>query len=480
MVGSHFAFFNPSQVEQLRGRVLAMLADHGVKLDPHPELIPLLTAAGIRVDAESHVARFPAPVTERLLAQAPRRFTLGARRPELRLELPRPDGTFYARTNTGGHGWIDPETGAYRKTTAADLAAWAHLVNGLDEINFMPFLFCDDVPVQTADVHALAVLLQNTPKHVWVQPYSADTVAPLIRLGAAAAGGERALSQNPVISLIACSLSPRAFKFMDLEIIYRAAKAGLPIQACSLPGAGGTGPATLPGVILLAAVEILAMLVMAQAAAPGTPVVACPIIFSTDMLSGRSLQSSIESFKAASGAVQFLKAAFGLPTHNYGSGADSPVADGQSMCERAMLSMLMGLSGSDILGGAGQLEVATVVSPLQLIADNEVIGMVRRVAQGLTIDEDALACDVIAGTAPGDHFLTSKHTLKHCRSFHRPTVFTRTTREAWEREGRKDLMDKCLERHRVLMSQTPRFAPSAAETEAADAIVKEADRRLTR
>ena len=154
------------------------------------------------------------------------------------------------------------------------------------------------------------------------------------------------------------------------------------------------------------------------------------------MLSGRSLQSSVESFKAASGAVQFIKAAFGLPDPQPGSGADSPIPDGQSMSERAMLSMLMGLSGSDILGGAGQLEEATVVSPLQLIADNEVIGMVRQVARGMDIDDETLAYDVIAQTKPGDHFLTSKHTLRHCRSFLRPGVFARTTREAWEREGK--------------------------------------------
>jgi trimethylamine---corrinoid protein Co-methyltransferase len=479
MVGTHFSFFTQAQVEALRERVLALLEIHGVKLDPHPEMLPLLAAAGIQVDAD-HIARFPVQVMERLLAQAPRRFFLGARRPDLHLELPRPDGTFYARTNTGGHGWIDPETGAYRKTTAADLASWARLVNGLDEISFMPFLFCDDVPVQTADVHALAVLLKNTPKHAWVQPYSAETVQFLIRLGAAAAGGASALAQNPVISMIACSLSPRAFKYMDLEIIYRSAQAGLPIQACSLPGAGGTAPATLPGVILLAAVEILAMLAMAQAVAPGTPVVACPIIFATDMLSGRSLQSSVESFKAASGAVQFIKAAFGLPTHNYGSGADSPIPDGQSMSERAMLSMLMGLSGSDILGGAGQLEVATVVSPLQLIADNEVIGMVRQVARGMDIDDETLAWDVITATKPGDHFLTSKHTLRHCRSVHLPGVFSRTTREGWENQGKKELMDRCLERYRKIMGLESSINPPEATLRDIDGVVQEADRRLIR
>ncbi len=295
MVGHRFAFFSPRQIEMLRDRVLELLQSQGVKLDPHPAMFQALTAAGANVDTGSGMVRFPKPVMERLLEQAPRKFSLGARLPEAVLDLPRPDGTFYARTNTGGHGWIEPDTHAYRKVTSDDLARWARLVTALPEISFMAFLFCSDVPVQTADIHGLSVLLKNTPKHAWVQPYSAGSVEYLIRLGEAAAGGRSALAKNPVLSMIACSLSPKAFKHMDLEIIYHSARASLPIQACSLPGAGGTGPATTAGVILQASAEILAMLAMAQAVAPGTPVVACPIIFSTDMRTGRSLQSSVEA-----------------------------------------------------------------------------------------------------------------------------------------------------------------------------------------
>lgn len=478
MVGHTFSFFTSSQIEMLRDKVLELLQTQGVKLDPHPQMFKALADAGANVDTGGGMVRFPKPVMERLLKQAPKKFSLGARQPDAILELPRPDGTFYARTNTGGHGWIEPDTQNYRKVTSADLTAWARLVTELSEISFIAFLFCNDVPVQTADVHGLSTLLKNTPKHAWVQPYSTGSVEYLIRLGEAAAGGKSALAKNPVISMIACSLAPKAFKQMDLEIIYQSAKASLPIQACSLPGAGGTAPATTAGVILLASAEILAMLAMAQAVAAGTPVVACPIIFSTDMLTGRSLQSSVEAFKAASGAVQFIKAAFDLPTHNYGSGSDSPIPDGQGMSERAMLSMLMGLSGSDILGGAGQLEVATVLSPLQLIIDNEVIGMIRQLMRGIEITDDSLAWDVLAGTKPGEHFLTSKHTLRHCRDVHRPGVFARPTREGWERQGKKDVMDRALEHYRKLMDKENPYHCDTGLLREIDSIVGAADKQL--
>ncbi|MEW6263225.1 MAG: trimethylamine methyltransferase family protein [Thermodesulfobacteriota bacterium] len=448
MIGSYFSFYSSEQVQPLRDKVLDFLENHGMKLDEHPEMIRLLAEAGAKVDQVHHLVRFPKPLVEKCLEQAPREFILGARGQEKTLPLPRPDGTFYGRTVTGAHGWIEPETGAYRKVTSSDLVQWTRLVNHLDEISFMPFLFANDVPTATADIYGLATVLTHTDKHVWVQPYSTGSVEYLLELAATVAGGEKELRANPLVSMIACSLTPRSFKYMDLEIILRSARAGVAIQACSLPGAGGTAPATLPGVILLAVAEILAMLVMAQAAAPGTPVIACPIIFSTDMRTGRSLQSSVEAIAAASGAVQFIKAAFNLPTHNYGSGSDAPNPGAECLAQRVMLGTLMALSGSDILGGAGQLEVATAVSPLVLIADNEIMALLRRLRRGFILDDDQLALDVMAETPPGQHFLTSLHTLKHCRDAFPPRLFLGLSREAWRKAGEQDLLERALVRYR--------------------------------
>jgi len=478
MIASHFTYLDQSQIAALRDKVLEFLKQHGVKLDPHQEMLEILADAGARVDSASGMVRFPRPLLEDFLQQAPKTMTLGARTPQHRLQLPRPDGTFYARSGTGSHGWIDPETDYYRKVSLEDLANWAKLINRLDEISFLPFLFPDDAPTASADVHALAVLLKNSDKHLWVQPYSAQSVEYLIRLATAVAGGEDSLRENPLISMIACSLTPRAFKHMDLEIILRSARLGLPIHACSLPGAGGTAPATMPGVVILATAEILAMVAMAQAVAPGAPVIACPIIFSTDMKTGRSLQASVEAISGAALAIQFIKAAFGLPTHNYGSGSDAPLPDGQSMSERAMLTTFMAASGLDILGGAGQLEVATTVSPLQLMVDNEVFAMARHLMTGFELSDDQLAWEVLVETEPGQHFLTSRHTLMHCRDAFTPHNFIRCARGSWEREVQKDLWQRVREQHRDIMSQENTARLPQDQAQELDAIVQGADRRL--
>lgn len=480
MTNSFFTHFSNEQMRLLRTKVLDLLEHHGVLLDQHPEMFALLAQAGAQVDEPDGMVRFPRPVMEKLLESAPKEFIMGARNQEKALRVPRPGGGFYTRTGTGAHGWIDPESNAYRKMTKADLAQWAGLVNHLDHIDFMPFLFADDVPVETADIHGLHTLLVNCDKHIWVQPYSTGSIPYLLEMAEAVAGGMEALRANPVISIIACSLTPRTFKSMDIEIILQAARASVPIHACSLPGAGGTAPATIPAVIVLASAEILAMVAMIQAVSPGTPVVACPIVFSTDMRTGRSLQSNADALNGASGAVQFIKAAFNLPTHNYGSGTDAAHVGGQSQMERSMLTTLMALSGSDILGGAGQLEVATAVSPLQLIIDNDVFAMARRLVAGFTLDEDQLAWDVLVKTEPGQHFLMSDHTLRHCRDGYISDLFLSKTRDAWEREGKKGLLDSALEAYQTLVS---RGNASLIEKDTAakiDAICNAADSQLVK
>jgi trimethylamine:corrinoid methyltransferase-like protein len=477
MLSSRVTFFSQDQLELMKARVFELLAHRGVKMD-HPEVLKLMDKAGATVDFDSKIVRLAKDFLEERISQALTKITLMGRNGESRVKIPRDDGTFYTRTNTGAQSWIDLESGKYRRITASDVVDWARLADRLEQISICAFPVPGDVPTATPDVHALNLMLQNVEKHVWVQPYTQESVDYLINLAIAAAGGEQALRVNPLVSFITCSLTPLEFKCMDLEIILKCARNGIPLHACSLPGAGATAPITVPGVVLLSAAEILAMLAVAQVVQPGIPVIATPLIFSTDMMTGRSLQSSAESMQGAALAVQFIKAAFGIPTHTYGIGSDSPLSDGQCMSEGALRSMLIGLSGADILGAAGQLEVATTISPVQLVVDNEVLGLVRRMISNLTFDDDSMAWADLLTVEPGGNFLTGDHTLRHCRDGLMPTNFTRMTREDWNKEGQNDLVVRATEFCKdLLKNAAPPPLPEHVIREM-DSIVERADKQL--
>jgi trimethylamine:corrinoid methyltransferase-like protein len=228
----------------------------------------------------------------------------------------------------------------------------------------------------------------------------------------------------------------------------------------------------------MAAAEIVAMVVMAQIVEPGTPVIATPLIFSLDMRTGRSLQSSPEAMQGAALAVQLLGRGFGLPTHTYGSGADTPVADTQSMAERAMLGLFVASAGADILGGAGQLETATAISPVQMVLDDEIAGMIGRMLAGIEVDDETMAWEELLAVEPGGHFLATRHTLRHCREGFMPRDFVRMPRDSWQAGGGSDTFERARETWRALMAKEPAPRLPDDTLREMDAVVAAADRAL--
>jgi trimethylamine:corrinoid methyltransferase-like protein len=187
------------------------------------------------------------------------------------------------------------------------------------------------------------------------------------------------------------------------------------------------------------------MTVMAHVLSPGIPVIATPLMFTLDMRTGSALQSCVESLQAANMAVQVMKQGFGMLTHTYGSGSDTPDADHQSMAERAFLTQTVALAGADILGGVGQLECATVFSPVQAVLDNEMGAMMRRFIRKPALEAGDLNWEEMMRIRTGGHFLDSAHTIRTCRDQLSPGVFLRQGRDDYEKSGRRTAFDAARE-----------------------------------
>lgn len=125
----------------------------------------------------------------------------------------------------------------------------------------------------------------------------------------------------------------------------------------------------------------------------------------------------------------------------YGLGCDSVAFDGRSMIERSLLSLLTSL------GGAGQLEVTKIISPLQQIIDDELIAIVRRLITPVAVDDDTMARGDLEAIAPGSHFLITDYTLRNCHDRLMPRAFARQSCDAWEEAGGHDLADRTRDIH---------------------------------
>lgn len=476
-LNSVFRYYSDDQLATLKDKIFQLLEKRGVKID-HDGVLSLLKKGGAVVDSETGIVRFPRAFMEEQIEKTPKQFVLAGRDGHHPITFPHPEGLFYTRPCTGGQTWIHPRTGAYERMTLQNLAYWARLSQQLDHIDYVPFLVPDDAPSATADIYALRVMLENVDKHIWIQPYTGESVTYLVELLVAAAGGKKQLEENPLASWITCSLTPLVFKWMDMEIIVQAAGHGCAVQPCSLPTSGVTGPFTEAGSVLLAVAENLVMLAVAQLVRPGTPIVATSLQFSGDMSTGRSLQSSVESLRQSALFPQLMQDAFNIPAQTYGSGCDSPDIDAQAMAERAMRAMLIANAGASVLGGAGQLETACTVSPVALVIDNEIFKMAKAIIREMTFDEDALAWDDLMRIDYGGQFLTTTHTFNHCRNVEKPIHFTRQDHGSWAADGSRDLIDRVrayLDEH--MKNSAPPQRPEAL-SHAFDDIIQRADKHL--
>lgn len=464
-VAARAGFLGQDDLDRLMTQVYALLSDYGVVII-HPKARAALLAAGAVEGAEANRLRLPKHLVKSALSSTPKSLTLFGKNKNLDVHIPRKDGAFIMRTGTGAHGFVDTATGNYRNTDLRAVRDIAAVASHLDQVGFIAHPFVHGVPEVAADLHSFATMVQHTDKHCWIQPYGKDNIEYLLKIAAVAAGGEGALRERPIASLITCSFTPLEFKYMDTEVILQAAKYQIPLHACALPTAGGSGPLGVAGSVIVAAAEILSMLCVAHVLAPGTPVIATPLMFALDMRTGSAMASAPQSVQAASMAVQLMKQGFGLPTHSYGMGSDTPDVDHQSMAERMMLGQSVALAGADILGGVGQLETATVFSPVQAVLDNEMGQILRHYTAAPVLDDAALDLSEIMKTPAGGHFLDRPETIRDCRSQFQPQVFQRQGRDDYEKSNRHGAFEAARDHALALISAAPEEGVLSAEARA--------------
>jgi len=144
------------------------------------------------------------------------------------------------------------------------------------------------------------------------------------------------------------------------------------------------------------------------------------------------------------------------------------------MIERVFNTLLPTLVGANVVSGAGGLEHVYTVDPVQLVIDNEIVGMTKRMLRGIEINDDTLGLEALARVGPGGNFLSDDHTLKYFKSeYYRPRIFNRGTREIWQSQGANDLNENARQRAKtILREHKPAPLP--------DDVVKELDSIIKR
>ena len=392
--------------------------------------------AGANVD--DNIVRLPRETVMDLIDMAPSAVTLYGR--QLKHNLNLGGARVYAGTGGTALNIIDGTSGERQRATLQDLKTIAKLVDGLENIHFFLLpTFPSDVPIENVDINRFFAGLDNTTKHVMGGVYTHEGIQQVLRMAEIIAGSPEKLRQEPFISIILCAISPLIIDQEYGDMIVTVAEAGIPVALPAEPLCGSTSPVTLAGNVVIQTVDSLAEVCLTQLVNPGTPAIFGSVASSNDLRDLKYITGCIEMGllnTAGAQMAQFYK----LPFYATAGMSDAKTVDAQCGYESALSNLLCALGGANFIhDAAGLLDFALSVSLEKYVVDNEILGMVMRAVEGIKVNKDTLAFDLIKEVGPGGHFVYTRHTRKHMRTEHyQPTLSDREHLENWQADGKRD------------------------------------------
>ncbi len=228
---------------------------------------------------------------------------------------------------------------------------------------------------------------------------------------------------------------------------------------------GAMAPVSVAGTLTQVLAEVLAGIAYSQLVRPGAPVIFGAFVSSIDMNSGAPTFGTPEASNILYGAGQLARR-LGLPFRSGGSLCGSKLPDAQAAYETANTLNTALLGGVNfMLHSCGWLEGGLVSSFEKFVMDADQLGVLHKVAEGVSVDENAQAMGAIAEVGPGGHYLGCEHTQANFKdAFWRSGVFDYKPFETWEEEGARDTQALAAEKVNTMLAtyQQPALDPAIA------------------
>jgi trimethylamine--corrinoid protein Co-methyltransferase len=446
-----------ADVTRIVEQALSVLEHVGVYIE-NREAMELVASSGGRALEHGRVA-IPGDLARRALGTAPRSVSVYSRDGLSCVKL---DGmAVNFDPGSAAINILDSETRDIRPPVTRDLVRFARLTDALEYIDAQSTgLVPSDVPRSIADRYRLYIALKHCRKPIVTGTFAVEGFAPMRDMLAAVAGGEEELRKRPTAIFDACPSPPLKWSNLTAQTLLDCARSGLPAELVAMPLLGATAPAAIAGGLVQHTAESISGIVIHQLACPGSPIIygGSPAVF--DMRTGTTPMGAIETMMLDCAYVQIGRS-LGLPTHAYMALSDAKTLDAQAGLETGIGAVLAALAGVNMVSGPGMLDFESCQSLEKLVIDNEICGMVKRLIQGIAVEEP-LASELYADLSAGDLFLTSPDTLARIRSefFYPSAVIDRRERDLWRADGRKTAFEAARERvEHLLMCQPPAALP---------------------
>ena len=463
------------QCEEIFAGALEVLERTGVTFHDE-DAVSIMRKAGCYVDGIR--IRVPSQLVQRALLSVPQRVALCDSRTGERTMFLEGYNAYFG-TGSDTPFFIDPYTFERKKSSKASVAQACKVIDALPNIDFVMSLgIVRDVPQLIYDRHQFQAQILNTSKPIVTTATDVNGFSDIIEMCEIVAGGEEALRQNPFMTLYAEPISPLQHAWEAATKLTLAARKQLPVVYTPCVMGGGTVPATMAGIMTNGLAESLSGLVLNQQTREGAPFIMGGVFTIMDMNSTIFSYGSPEFnllMTALADMAHYLK----LPMFGTCGCTDAKVVDEQAGIETAMSILMTQLAGPHLNHDVGYIEYGSTASFENLVICDDIIGMVRRMARGIRVNEQTLGVDVIDEVGPGGSYMNHAHTKEWSeREFYVDGLMDRQGYDAWVASGRKSLLQRANEKVKgILEHYEPAPLPKEVQNKI-QAIVERAESKL--
>ncbi len=442
--------------DQVHEKTVKILAETGIKVETDLGR-DYLKKAGADVSDNSKIVRIPRKLLEESLQAAPKKFSLGARRPDWDLGLN--EGECYLVPDGEGISIIDHKTRIQRPATEADWLDSTRIIDALDEVSvYWAMVEQGDKRGTLVDsVHYWINIIKNFSKHIQDSSPDARCSSWLLEILQAVFGDKETVRKTHPFSFLVCPQSPLTIDGQHTDAYLALQGWNIPLAIMPMPLMGGTGPGNMISMTIQGNCEVLAMLCLAQAAEPGTPIIYAPALAVMNPRSGLYSAGAIENGLLSCAAIEMGKY-YNLPVEGSGGGTDTFIPGIQASYERALNFLMAMLSWPDLMVGCGLLGGSMVMSLEQLVIDAEMFRMSKQAHRGVLTHQEAWLDEVIQKVGPGGNFLGERSTIKNMRAgeWLIPRLGVHDAQKSWESSGSKDVLDEAREKvDQILKTHKP-------------------------
>jgi len=454
------------QVEAIHRGSLYVLETTGIRVEHHRAL-GLFADHGCNVDFDNKRVRIPGWLVEESLRKCPSSFLVRARDP--RNDLMVGGNTLYFAQEPA-KSLVDLSTWEPRTATLKDHADAIRVLDALDNVHCLqPYsLYSDikEIPPVMVMLEGLASGIRNSAK-AQMMGYSSDCEIFAIKMAKAIG-----------IDLIGGMMpsSPLTLYIPECAAAFRYAEAGFPLFIVSGALMGGTAPATFAGATITNNAEILAGVTLVQLIKPGSKVIVYDFVFPMNMRNG-SPDFGALGFSLHNAVFNQIWGNYKIPIGGTGfCHSSSKKIDFQNAYERAMYILSSAISGSNLPCLHGPVHGQLTYHPVQAVLDDDIAGWVGRFLEGVEVNYETLAIDLIneVGPIPGQ-YLSTKHTRKWWQKEQFvPKVADRLTYPEWMQCGKKDALTLAKDRVRSILATHTPIPLTSDQEKGIELILKEA------